>query len=257
VVNQNHHTGWRSDAGDVVSHEGLLAVDLPSGAHRLTLRFLPRSAVGGALTTLAALIVAVLLWRRSPHLPRERLVALLLSAMPLAVAGASFGLIAEPSPPAATSRDDIDALLADAPPPGAVRLGVMLQDGVALEAVQSRWDTRQGEPVLVLELDWKLRAPPPPGLGFFVHVQPEGADKINADHPLVSDALALEDAPLGRTLRDTLVLGVPSKHRGKRWQIWAGLWRLHGDGSRVQVLDPGRGRVEDCRILAFEGVAPP
>ena len=45
---------WRSDVGEVVSHERLLGVDVPEGEHTVTLRFLPRSALGGAAVILAA-----------------------------------------------------------------------------------------------------------------------------------------------------------------------------------------------------------
>jgi len=44
VINQNHHEGWRSDRGPVITHEGLLGVDLDerfSGDVRL--RFRPRA----------------------------------------------------------------------------------------------------------------------------------------------------------------------------------------------------------------------
>ena len=41
-VNQNWHPGWRSNVGEAVSDEGLLAVDLPAGTHEVSLRFLPR-----------------------------------------------------------------------------------------------------------------------------------------------------------------------------------------------------------------------
>ncbi|MDP3274652.1 MAG: hypothetical protein Q8Q09_05610 [Deltaproteobacteria bacterium] len=39
LINQNYHRYWRSREGTVVSHQGLLAVNVPAGQHRVTLRF--------------------------------------------------------------------------------------------------------------------------------------------------------------------------------------------------------------------------
>ncbi|MFO0558323.1 MAG: hypothetical protein U0269_09900 [Polyangiales bacterium] len=59
IVNQNHHHHWRSSVGTVVSHERLLAVDVPPGHHRLVLRFVDRAlqlSVTVSVLTLLALI---------------------------------------------------------------------------------------------------------------------------------------------------------------------------------------------------------
>lgn len=42
LINQNHHKYWRSSVGAVVSHQGLLAIDVPAGRHRVKLRFVDR-----------------------------------------------------------------------------------------------------------------------------------------------------------------------------------------------------------------------
>lgn len=55
MVNTNFHVGWHSDYGTVVDDKGLLAIDVPEGHSSLTLNFLPREAVGGAVVTLASL----------------------------------------------------------------------------------------------------------------------------------------------------------------------------------------------------------
>jgi hypothetical protein len=39
LVNQNHHRGWSSSVGRVIDHEGLLAVEVPEGKHRVTLAY--------------------------------------------------------------------------------------------------------------------------------------------------------------------------------------------------------------------------
>jgi hypothetical protein len=56
VINQNYHRGWKANVGAVVSDEGLLAVDLPAGESDVTLKFLPRSAIGGLITSALALL---------------------------------------------------------------------------------------------------------------------------------------------------------------------------------------------------------
>jgi hypothetical protein len=64
VVNQNHDPGWRASAGKVRSHLGLVAVDLPAGTTRLTLRVWPPLCTVGVLLTAVALAATALLVRR-------------------------------------------------------------------------------------------------------------------------------------------------------------------------------------------------
>ena len=67
VVNQNHDPGWRSSSGRVVNHRGLLAIRLPAGKHRLTIRYLPRSFIGGLVLSglsLALVLLGFVLLRR-------------------------------------------------------------------------------------------------------------------------------------------------------------------------------------------------
>jgi hypothetical protein len=42
LVNQNYHVHWRANVGRVLSHQGMLAVDVPAGQHELVLRFVDR-----------------------------------------------------------------------------------------------------------------------------------------------------------------------------------------------------------------------
>jgi hypothetical protein len=57
LVNQNYERHWRSSVGTVVSHQGLLAVDVPAGRHTVVLEFVDRalqlSLLVSALTLLA------------------------------------------------------------------------------------------------------------------------------------------------------------------------------------------------------------
>ncbi|MFP2913057.1 hypothetical protein ACLESD_50235, partial [Pyxidicoccus sp. 3LFB2] len=68
LINQNWHPGWKASTGEVVSRDGLLGVRLPEGEHRVVLRFVPRSGVGGAVVSLLAWAgLGFLAWR-----PRAR-----------------------------------------------------------------------------------------------------------------------------------------------------------------------------------------
>src|SRR5260221_4409035 len=75
-VNQNWHPGWRASAGDVQQEDGLLVVDLPAGERDVTLRFLPRSALGGIAVSIAALVGAAFAWRIRVKRPTRWLIAI-------------------------------------------------------------------------------------------------------------------------------------------------------------------------------------
>ena len=74
IVNQNDHRGWRTDAGTKVTHQGLLAVQLPAGRRIVTLRHRdPLVYAGLGLSALTALgLIAWPLrarWRRRSRDP--------------------------------------------------------------------------------------------------------------------------------------------------------------------------------------------
>ncbi|MFO0557052.1 MAG: hypothetical protein U0269_03460 [Polyangiales bacterium] len=56
-MNQNYERHWRTSVGTVVSHQGLLAIDVPAGRHTVVLKFVDRalqlSLLVSALTLLA------------------------------------------------------------------------------------------------------------------------------------------------------------------------------------------------------------
>lgn len=64
LVNQNYQSGWSSSVGTVYSRDGLVAVDLPAGEHRLRLRMWPPLCTVGLLAMALALLVTAWLWRR-------------------------------------------------------------------------------------------------------------------------------------------------------------------------------------------------
>jgi hypothetical protein len=268
AVNQNWHPGWRSSVGQVRSEGGLLAVELGPGTHDVELRFAPRSATGGAAASLVALVMAIVLARRSRHgwrvVDRRGLGRVaLLSAAPVMPALLAWGLMRAPSaggaPGAGASPDlltpDGRPLIADELDEGVVRLDAKLEGDVVLEgATLSNPDPPAGSDV-TLELDWRRGAHVPTGVGVFVHLEPSSGDAMNGDHALLSAVLDLEDAPVGKTLRDVIPIHLPDDARGKRWKVWAGLWLLRRGGGRVRVVDEGHAIVEGDRVLVAQFVA--
>jgi hypothetical protein len=55
LINQNWHKLWRADGGAVVSHQGLLAVDVPAGRRTLVVRYVDRPMQVGIVLSLLAL----------------------------------------------------------------------------------------------------------------------------------------------------------------------------------------------------------
>ena len=68
VVNQNYDPGWRlaGGGGDVISHDGLLAVRLPAGAPRVKLVYRSRPFAIGVVITGLTTVALLALWRFEP-----------------------------------------------------------------------------------------------------------------------------------------------------------------------------------------------
>jgi hypothetical protein len=259
AVNQNWHAGWRSSVGEVKSDHGLLTVALPEGTHAVSLRFEPRSAMGGALMSLVAAAVLVFLGVRARRAPRVStlrdgvVLALLVVApvVPLVAVAAS--------PPPKTFSEppltpDGRPVVAEGLDEAAVRIDAKFEDGVVLEAATlSNLDPAAGSDV-TLELDWRRSPKVDPGLGIFVHIEPSSGTAQNGDHILLSGVLAPEDAPPDKTLRDVIPLFIPEDGRGKTWKVWVGLWHVRRGGSRVHVIDGGHTLVDGDRVLAVSFV---
>ena len=71
ILNQNYHSGWNSNIGNVISVNGLVAVPVKSGKTHVVFYYLPKSFVYGAIITLISLFVSLIiiikLWRRSVY----------------------------------------------------------------------------------------------------------------------------------------------------------------------------------------------
>jgi hypothetical protein len=254
IVNQNWHPGWRASVGQVVDDKGRLAVDLPAGTHALHLGFLPRSAIGGLLTTAFALVAAALVWRR----PRSARAHAFLAIAPFAgVLGALVFVREPPRPPATLVAPSGELVVADAPPLGAKPLGVRFQGGVVLDAVVLNLGRGYDSSTLTIELDWKRGPDVPRGLGIFVHVSAEGVDTVNVDHVMLSSVVAFENAPSGTTLRDiSAPAALPNTNGRKKWTVKVGLWRARAGGARVPVEDANGVDAEGNAVVVGTFEAP-
>ncbi|WP_394846566.1 hypothetical protein LZC95_03770 [Pendulispora brunnea] len=247
LVNQNWHPGWRTNVGTVQSAQGLLAIDVPAGNSDIVLRFLPRSAIGGAAISLTALGILIWLLRRRRDLStREYAAALVLPVVPFAL---TLSLVHEPSAPSVPLKTATgESILAAAPPPDARRIDAQFAGGITLEAFKMTPATPAAESVVTMEFDWKVSPDVESKMGFFVHVVPSSGNDLRADHVMISDALEIEKAPPGKTLRDIVQLTVPYDGGGKTWRVYAGLWRVRGDGKRIPIIRTGTATASDNRL---------
>lgn len=219
LVNQNHHTGWRSNVGQVEDHDGLLAVALPSGTHHVQLRFRPRSAIAGAVSSVLALILAVWTIRRRRW--DWRLMAA--AGLPLLAFGIVYAAFPEPRafrPPLRAPSGE--PVIAGRPLDDAIPVGAAFEQGIALDAVRA-----PAPPTLVpgapsaLELDWRVIGTAPRDVQIVVSLRSGGAIVAELNHELVSAALRLSDAPAGATLRDIVPFIVP--RAASALDVWVGL----------------------------------
>jgi hypothetical protein len=252
IVNQNWHPGWRASAGEVVNDKGRLAVDLPAGARDVVVRFRPRSGVGGTVTSLLAIAACVALWR----MKRSKLAAQLAIAIaPFVGVATALAFVHEPPHPKATlTLPDGEPIAQATPPPGAQNVGAKLEEGVTLEAARTLVRATPDGPVLDFELDWRLSQPAPPGLGIFVHFEPDKGDTVNVDHVGLATVAPFEAFPANMTLRDALPdIAIES---GKTYKIYVGVWRARRGGERLHVVDAGSATIESDRILVATIRAP-
>ena len=244
LVNQNYHVGWHADVAPALSHDGLLAVDLPPGKHRVTLRFRPRSALFGALVSAAALLAAIGIARS-----RKRLAIAGAAAVPLILA--SSLLYDEPWVEAPEPRNaDGTPLLASALPEGAKPLSVRFAPPVRLEGVvvPERADEFG---IARFELVWRVTGDVSRAVGVSVHFESSKGRFISADHHVFGSSTFIDKAPRNVLLRDAFGAALgndPEEH----WKMFVCLWNLAGDGARLRVLDGGGLPIDRNRVLVAE-----
>jgi len=261
-VNQNWHPGWRSSVGAVVSDHGVLAVDLPAGEREVELRFLPRSAVGGGATSVAALGVAAwALWRARGRRRTVGPIDVALFASPLAFALLSFVVVREPRrPPPELVTPAGEPMVADAPPDGALPVDARWAEGITLVAsrVVAEPTTSQDERTATVELDWRLDGKPPDGLGVVLYVVGGARSPITFEYALLSRVLLFEDAPRGRILRDvTEPIRLPRADGPTTYQVYVAIDRARRAGERLGNLSgPGADNQVDGSVFAGSFVVP-
>jgi len=254
-INQNYHPGWRADAGEVVNEGGLLAVNVPAGHRALRLRFLPRSAVGGGLAALMALLSMIWLWRRRPlrRLSARRGGDVLLAVAPLLVALLVRVVMPEPppAPPPVTNADGSPAVITSLPAdatPTAVRFAEPVEL-VGFRLPQGLDDVGNAR----VELFFRVRGEVARDVGVFVHVDsPRG--RVAGDHQALSASYYLADLPPGTLIRDAFSVNLRNL-RGGPVSVHMGLWRVSGDGTRVPVEDAGSTTMRDdsLELGSFDG----
>lgn len=255
AVNQNHHPGWRSSVGKVTSWDGLLSVELPAGTHRVTLRFVPRSGIGGALASLCALIGgAIYVWRR----PRARWARLLaVGSGPLVVA---LLLVLWPEERWRRPEPLTDAgepVFLTALPREALPVRVQFDVPLALVGVQLPReplpvDARELPLTLFFERTGKMSA----SIGLFLHLFGPDGRQERGDHTSISGRVYFSRLPIGTIGRDQLVVPLPENARGA-WEVRLGLWNIYGDGARRKVVASDVPLDTDAAILGRVRVGPP
>ncbi|MBL8912296.1 MAG: hypothetical protein JNM17_16515 [Archangium sp.] len=252
LINQNYHRGWKSDVGTVVSTDGLLSVELPQGESNVSLRFLPRSAIGGLIVSALALIALLAMRFRKEVGLKE----LALCAVPLVV-GAFLALNNdEPllTRPEVTGPDG-EAVIADVLPLDSKKLDVQFAEGVKLDGAAVTY--RKQDDRIRIELDWSRTANINRNLGVFLHLEPGALKRVAADHLQISDAIFFEQLPVGSIGRDILLIDIPDAKRGVPWNAWVGLWEMRGDGHRVEVTNANGVQSAENRVLIGTLEIPP
>jgi hypothetical protein len=230
LINQNYHPGWKTNLGKVVSHEGLLAVDVPAGEHALTLTFRPRSFVFGVLVSLSALAAALAFWRGRP---RHTLMLVGTSALSFA---SSFLLYEEPlpAPNAPTNADGSPALVHELPAE-AQRLRARFALPVTLEGVIPPGPPQEGGHSQFV-LFFRVHGPVPRSVGVSVHFESNQGRARRADHDVIAASMFLADAPQGVLLRDAHHVDLKTRP-GETWKMYVSLWHAAGDRTRVAVAE--------------------
>ncbi|MFP2933079.1 hypothetical protein ACLESO_49610 [Pyxidicoccus sp. 3LG] len=257
LVNQNWHPAWKSSVGEVVSRDGLLAVQVPEGEHRVVLRFLPRSGLGGALVSLLAWAgLAFVAWRPSPRGGRLGPTALMVASVPLLAWAVLLLAWAEPVARAEPRSPDGSRMLVASLPPEARPLAARFEVPVELVGAEVP-AAPDAEGIVPLVLYWRVTGPVPRSAGIFVHIPgPEGSQRKNADHAVVGGTFFFRDAPRDVLLRDAFAVSTKDWEAGE-WKVLVGLWHAGGDGSRIGARGADGQPLHESRVEAGSFTVPP
>ena len=263
LVNQNWAPGWHASVGKVVSHEGLIAIDVPAGAQDVALSFRPWSTLGGGAATLASLLALALIVRRSRRSgeilsPRQRTITVGLMIMPWAVAGIAYAANPDDKwpPPRMTNASGAPALVAtadegnlDATPVGATfELPIRVEAGrvtapddrhnIVIETYLRRTGYIARSTTMFVHVERRKQEPPPPK---------EHEDFYNVDHQVVGGSFYLSDTPEGRLVHDVAGAHIEKAAPGT-WDVWVTFGHVSGTRGRAKVTDPGAATVSSDRV---------
>jgi hypothetical protein len=263
LVNQNWHPGWHASLGTVVSNEGLLAVDLPSGDSVVTLSFRPWSTMAGAGVSLTALAMLALLgWRA------RRSGALLSRGswkgtstcvlLPWLVAGVAYARSPDPrwlpAPPRNANGTPALVDVANEAHLPATPVGADFSLPVRVEAGRVQGPDQLD--TLLLEIYLRRTGAVPRATTVFVHLvrregqpeAPKGRESFyNADHQVVGGSFYLSDAPEGRVVHDAIGVHLKEPARGV-WDVYVAFGHVSGQLGRAKVTSPGQATVSDNRV---------
>ena len=262
-INQNWHRGWRASIGNVVSNEGLLAIELPSGKHTLTVRFRPWSALaGGAVSGLAVLVLLVMSVRRRrgwvPFTRASWKLSALAVMLPLLVGGAAFAFSPEPRPARPIPKGpDESPVLVDSAPTESTPLHAEYTGGIRLEAVGITGPDRLGNVGVDL---WLAReAPISRDITMFVRFQRREGEPApdnehdtfyNRDHQVLAGSFYLADAPKEQLVHDVIGVNMGKAAKGT-WDVWVAFGHFSGKGGRWPVSTTATVDADRVRVGTF------
>lgn len=246
IINQNWHPSWTANHGDVVSRDGLLAVRLAPGTQRVVLRFLPRSAIAGAIVSALALAIAAWLTRRGWTQVAKPVPLVAVAVAPLALCGLLALTWREEVPKPILTNPDGSPILVDKLPPDALVASGRFDLPIKLEA--ARIASIDADGVVSGELYWRITGPVPRSVGIFIHFHgPDGRFK-QADHEVIAGTYFLKHAPRDTLLRDTFAVRFNPPADAGEWILRVGLWHASGDGTRLPAYANDGRRLEADRL---------
>lgn len=261
LVNQNWAPGWHATVGKVVSHEGLLAVEMPAGTHEVALTFLPWSTLGGAAVTLVSLLALVWIGVRARghaeiFSKRHLVGTTLLVFLPWLVAGAAYASSPDAKwpPPPQTNPNGSPAIAHEGD--GHVALSVGAAFALPLRVEEGRVTGPDEHQSLLVDVYFRRLAKLPKSTTMFVHferrkdeppVAKDHDDFFNADHQVVGGSFYLSDAPEGALVHDAFGVRLEKAAPGT-WDVWIAFGHVSGKKGRSRVTSPGEATVSDDRV---------
>lgn len=271
-VNQNWAPGWHASEGTVVSEDGLLAVDVPAGAHEIALSFRPWTTIAGVTVTATAIAALAFLVRRARRrgdhvFARDQRVATAIAcAAPWVVAGAA--IVASPDPrwpaPIPTNPDRSPAIADAATEREASVSGLAATFALPLRIENAHVRGPDAHRNLAIEVDLRRTGSVPRSTGMFVHVERRKGQEVaakdegtffNADHQVIGGSFFLSDAPERTLVRDVFGVHLDNAARGT-WDVWVAFGHSSGTRGRAKVTSHGSGVIDQDRVNIGSFVIP-